>query len=319
MRAVLCEEGRARLESVWPVPAPTAGEARIRVRLAGICATDQAILKGYASFSGILGHEFVGEVESAPDAPEWVGRRVVGEITVACGVCSACRRLERGHCEARRVMGIRQRDGVFADWVVVPVENLHVVPEGVSDRMALFTEPLAAAVEIVQQSHVRPTDRVVVIGDGKLGLLVAQVVALTGCELWVIGRHVRKWPVLEARRIPVLLESALPDGLRVDWVMECSGRPEGLALARRLVRPRGRVVLKSAHLVPLSVDLAALVVDEISWIGSRCGPFPAALRLLERELVTVEPLIEAVYRLDRAMSALEHANARGALKILLQP
>ncbi|MBF0627082.1 MAG: alcohol dehydrogenase catalytic domain-containing protein [Magnetococcales bacterium] len=319
MRAVVVAAGQVGLDRARPVPQPAGGEALIRVLLAGVCATDQAILHGYADFSGILGHEFVGRVEQAPDHPEWVGCRVVGEITVACGRCAACGRRERGHCQHRTVVGIRQRDGVFADWVCLPVVNLHRVPDGVADREALFVEPLAAAVEILQQSHMRPSDRVVVVGAGKLGMLVAQVLALTGCELVVMARHDRQRRLLEARRIAVATEAMVLEGDGADVVVECSGSRAGLAVAQRMVRPGGRIVLKSTHPVPTPVDLAALVVNEVVLQGSRCGPFPAALRLLERKLVAVEPMIEAVHALDDALAALTRSQEPGTLKVVIQP
>ncbi|MBF0191108.1 MAG: alcohol dehydrogenase catalytic domain-containing protein [Magnetococcales bacterium] len=317
MRAVIFDRGLAWLDPARPVPVPGPGEALIRVVLAGVCATDHALLRGYADFSGIPGHEFVGLVASAPDEPAWEGKRVVGEITVGCGRCVPCLNRDRGHCLNRGVVGIRHRDGVFADWVTLPVVNLHAVPAGVGDRAALFVEPLAAALEIVQQTYVRPTDRVAVVGDGKLGLLVAQVLALTGCELTLIGRHPRPW--LEARGIGVREASRLAEGWRADLVVECSGTPEGLTLARGLVRARGRLVLKSTHAAATAVDLASWVVDEIVVLGSRCGPFPAALRLLERGLVVVEPLIGAIFSLDDAMGALTKSREKGTLKIVLQP
>ncbi|MBF0272861.1 MAG: alcohol dehydrogenase catalytic domain-containing protein [Magnetococcales bacterium] len=317
MRAVVFGKGRVWLDRARPVPVPGPGEALIRVVLAGVCATDHALLRGYADFSGIPGHEWVGRVVSAPDDPAWVGRRVVGEITVACGHCASCRNRNPGHCLSRTVVGIRHRDGVFADWVVLPLANLHVVPAGIGDCQALFTEPLAAAVEIVQQTHVRPTDRVAVVGDGKLGLLVAQVLALTGCELTLIGRHPRPW--LEARGLGVREESRLAAGWRADLVVECSGTPEGLTLARSLVRSRGRLVLKSTHLATTAMDLASLVVDEIVVLGSRCGPFSAALRLLERGSVAVEPMIEGVFSLDDAVGALTKSREKGTLKCVIQP
>lgn len=291
----------------------------MRVLLAGVCATDLAMLQGYADGVGVLGHEFVGLVEQADSAPDWVGCRVVAEITVGCGVCAGCQQTGPGHCGQRRVLGIRQRDGVFAEWVVVPVANLHRVPVTMADRVAVFVEPLAAALEVVQQRHVRPTDRVVVLGAGKLGLLVAQVLALTGCVLTVVVREARPRPFLEARNILVERASGLTEWGWADLVVECSGTPEGWHLARRLVRPRGSIVLKSAYLSPVAVDLAALVVDEITLTGSRCGPFAAALRLLERRLVDVEPLIQAVYPLEQALEALQHAAVPGTLKILIEP
>ncbi|MEO5331858.1 MAG: alcohol dehydrogenase catalytic domain-containing protein [Magnetococcus sp. YQC-5] len=319
MRAVVVDQGQLTWEGVRHCPEPAAGEALIRLVLAGVCGTDLAIMRGYGDFSGILGHEFIGRVESVPHAPQWEGCRVVGEINLTCDRCAACRRGDKTHCAQRTVLGIRGRDGVFADFFTLPVANLHRVPDDMPDQVALFVEPLAAALEILQQAHIRPTDRVAVVGDGKMGLLVAQVLALTGCELQVIGHHPAKWRILEEKKIPVLLESALREERSCDWVVECSGSPFGFALARRLVRPRGRILLKSAFVVNFSLDLASLVVDEVTLMGSRCGPYAAALRLLEQGLVRVEPLIDAVYSLNDGVQAVTRAGEQGVLKILIHP
>lgn len=319
MRAIVFDQSRLWLDAARWTPHPGPGEALIRLILAGVCATDLAILQGYGGFSGILGHEFVGQVESAPDAPHWVGCRVVGEINLACLTCPTCQKGEQSHCQRRTVLGILGRDGVFADYLTLPIANLHVVPEGVADQVALFAEPLAAAIEILQQLHIRPTDRVVVVGDGKLGLLVAQVMSLIGCELTVIGHHSENWSVLSDRQIPACLASDLPDDLCGDVVVECSGNPSGFALARRLVRPRGRLVLKSAFLSPFALDAAALTVDEITLVGSRCGPFAAALRLLAKGVVAVEPLIDRIFPLEEGVDALARAKEKGVLKVLLRP
>ncbi|MBF0179550.1 MAG: alcohol dehydrogenase catalytic domain-containing protein [Magnetococcales bacterium] len=318
MRALVYDQGRLTFDCFAPVPTPLAGEALIAPSLMGVCATDQAILNGYGGFRGVLGHEFVGRVVAAPGHPEWQGRRVVGEISITCHVCPACRRGDFSHCLQRTVLGIRGRDGVFAQFFTLPIANLHPVPDALPDEAALFTEPLAAALEILQQVHIPPDARVAVVGDGKLGLLVAQVVALTGCELLVIGRHPEKWRVLQSRGIPVVT-TPQAEG-EWDVVVECSGSPSGFALARRLVRPRGRIVLKSALLSPLPLDLAGLTVDEITLTGSRCGPFPAALRLLERKLVAVTPLLTAIYPLEQGVEALrQQVSGASVIKIALRP
>ncbi|MEO5346456.1 MAG: alcohol dehydrogenase catalytic domain-containing protein [Magnetococcus sp. YQC-9] len=319
MRALICGPTGVQLDRLRPIPEIKQDEALIRVLLAGICATDLEILGGYAGFDGILGHEFVGRVVEAPGAPAWRDLRVVGEITVGCGRCPACQRRERGHCVQRTVMGIRGRDGAFAEYLTLPLVNLHRVPDGVADRLAVFTEPLAAALEILEQTQVRPSDRVVVVGDGKLGLLVAQVLALTGCEIVVIGRHARKQALLERRGIPILTGGAHVESGWADLAVACSGSREGLALAHRLVRPRGRLVVKSTHAGAVPVDLAALVVDEITMLGSRCGPFAAALRLLAGGYVEVESMIDAVFPLEEGVGALERSRESGVLKVLIQP
>jgi threonine dehydrogenase-like Zn-dependent dehydrogenase len=252
------------------------------------------------------------------DDPKLVGQRVVGEINASCGVCEMCRTGLSTHCPNRTALGIRGRDGVLAECFCLPARNLHPVPEGMPDEIAVFAEPLAAACQVLDQVHVRPTDRAIVLGDGKLGLLVAQVLALSGCDLLVVGRHPEKLALPAARGIPTVIgEQGL--GGSADLVVECTGRAEGFRTARKLVRPRGTLVLKSTYHGLVEADLSSLVVDEIRVLGSRCGPFPAALRLLARGWVDVTPLIEAEYPLDEALIAFEHAGGRGALKILVRP
>jgi threonine dehydrogenase-like Zn-dependent dehydrogenase len=298
-------------------PRPPQGEVRIRTILAGICNTDLEVVRGYGGFRGVLGHEFVGIVEEAQDA-SLVGRRVVGEISASCRVCATCRAGRYTHCPTRTTLGIRNRDGVLAETFLLPVPNLHMVPDDLPDELAVFTEPLAAACEVLEQVHVQPTDRAIVLGDGKLGLLVAQVVALTGCSLVAVGRHPEKLAILAARRIATQLDGRSLEG-NADLVIECTGQPEGFRLARQLVRPRGTLVLKSTYHGLVQTDLSGLVVDEILVVGSRCGPFPPAIRLLSQGLVDVLTLIEAEYPLDEAMAAFEHAQRRGVLKVLIRP
>ncbi len=308
---------RLELEDSHPVPVPPPGEVRVRPTLAGICSTDLEIMRGYARFEGIPGHEFVGVVDCAED-PELVGRRVVGEINAACGVCDICRSGLPTHCAQRSALGIRGRNGVLAEAFCLPAENLHLVPQDVPDEAALFTEPLAAACEILEQVHVRPNSRVIVLGDGKLGLLVAQVLALTGCDITAVGRHANKLALLARRGIPTQLGDRELEG-SADLVVECTGRPEGFRAAQRLVRPTGTIVLKSTYHGSPEVDLARLVVEEVQVVGSRCGPFSAALRLLERGWVSVVELIEAEYALGDAIAAFEHAARPGALKVVVRP
>jgi alcohol dehydrogenase len=315
LRALLLD-GKLKLVDDYPTPEPPPGEALIRVHVAGVCNTDLELVKGYHQFRGVPGHEFVGVVERAPGAEAWEGRRVVGEINAACGVCPTCWANRPTHCPNRTTLGIRGRDGAFAEYLTLPITNLHTVPDTISDEVAVFTEPLAAACEIVQQVHVRPTDRVIVIGDGKLGLLCAQVLALTGCDLTVVGHHPEKLEIVARQGIPTALEDAAIEG-GADVVVEATGHPGGYAAARRLVRPRGTVVLKSTYHGSLDANLTAVVVDEITLVGSRCGPFTPALRLLERGLVKVAPLIQARYTLSEVLTAFEHAAQPGTLKVLV--
>ncbi|MGC9334001.1 MAG: MDR/zinc-dependent alcohol dehydrogenase-like family protein [Anaerolineae bacterium] len=316
MKAAVFDDG-LRFASDHPRPHPEPGEVRLRTLLAGICNTDLEVVRGYANFRGVLGHEFVAVVEEAED-PSWVGQRVVGEINASCGVCDTCRAGRRTHCPHRTALGIRERDGALAECFCLPVENLHRVPDTITDQVAVFVEPLAAACQITDQVHVRPTDRVVVLGDGKLGLLVAQVLTLTGCDLLAIGRHPEKLDILAARGIPTRLAEDDPTA-QADLVVECTGHAEGFQAARQILRPGGTLVLKSTYHGLVSSDLSQIVVDEIKIVGSRCGPFPAALHLLEQGLVEVEPLIEAIYPLDEVLAAFEHAAQRGALKVLVRP
>jgi len=308
-----------RTLSVRDVPMPdagTPGEALVRVNLSGICGTDLELQRGYYPYTGVLGHEFVGEVVEAP-AAGWLGARVVGEINDACGVCPTCRAGRPTHCESRTVLGIVNRDGAHAEFLRLPLANLHRVPDNVSDDAAVFTEPLAAAVEILQQVHIAPTDRVLLIGAGRLGQLVAQVLALTGAELEVVARHALQKALLRARDIAVIAETDVASRT-YDVVVEATGSPSGLELARQALRPRGTLVLKSTYAGEVTLNLSPFVVDEITIVGSRCGPFAPALRLLERGDVDPTALIAERYPLDRAVEAMERAAERGVMKVLLE-
>jgi len=313
MRCLWLEDRRLSARADAPVPQPAHDEALVRVLRAGICNTDLELVRGYYPFSGILGHEFVGVVESAG---EWRGARVCGEINAACGACAQCRAGRNTHCDRRTVLGIVNRNGAFAEYLTLPIENLHAVPEAVPDDEAVFTEPLAAALEITEQVQVRPSDTAVVIGDGKLGLLCAQVLALTGCRVWALGRHQNKIDVLAARGIQTALVDEAPP-VRADVVVECTGSAAGFDLARQFLRPRGTLVLKSTYAGLASVDLSRVVVDEITVIGSRCGPFAPALDLLARRLVDVRSLIHARYPLSQGLAAMERAQQPGVLKVIL--
>jgi 2-desacetyl-2-hydroxyethyl bacteriochlorophyllide A dehydrogenase len=317
MRALWLENQTLSIRGDVPMPKPGKSEALVRVRLAGVCGTDLELVRGYLPFAGISGHEFVGEVVEARN-PALSGRRVVGDINVVCGSCEACRAGRPTHCENREVLGIRGRNGAFAEYLALPEANLHPVPDNVPDEAAVFAEPLAAALEMREQVAVRPSERVLVVGAGRLGQLIAQTLALTGCELEVVARHPHQQRLLADRGIGILPEAAVP-ARSFDLVVEATGSPSGFALARRAVRPRGTLVLKSTYRGDIAVDLASLVVDEISVVGSRCGPLAAALRLLERRAVDPSVLIDAEYPLDRATEAFEQAGQPGALKVLVRP
>jgi len=317
MRALYLDK-TLTLREDYAAPTPPPGEALVRVRLTGVCNTDLELVRGYMSFRGVPGHEFVGEVVRCDSAPEWIGQRVVGEINAACGQCETCRAGRPTHCPNRTTLGIAGRDGAFAEYLCLPSVNLHRVPENVPDEAAVFVEPLAAACEITQAVHLRPTDRVVVLGDGKLGLLCAEVLQLTGCDLLVIGHHEESLGILAKRGIQTTRRADIPLSA-YDVVVEATGTPEGFATARQLVRPRGTIVLKSTYHGVVDANLTLVVVDEVTLVGSRCGPFEPALRLLAQNLVEVTPLIQGRFRLSEGLAAFERAGQRGTLKILIEP
>jgi threonine dehydrogenase-like Zn-dependent dehydrogenase len=313
MRAVQFD-GELHLASSYPDPQITGDQALIKVRCAGICNTDIELIKGYMGFSGILGHEFVGEVIAGSDA--LIGQRVVGEINVADGDCEFCKRGIPSQCVDRVTVGIDRHDGAFADHLALTVRNLHIVPDNVSDTAAVFVEPLAAALQVTEAVHISPRNRVVIIGAGKLGMLVAQILKLTGADISVVVRREKQARLLQKWGIPALERSELPDN-SADVVVDCTGVADGFADALTLVKSRGVIVLKSTYVNLPQADLTRVVVDEIRVIGSRCGPFDSALRLLTANLVDVASLVEARYGLDDAIKAIDHASKKGVLKILL--
>ncbi|HEY6552581.1 MAG TPA: alcohol dehydrogenase catalytic domain-containing protein [Vicinamibacteria bacterium] len=316
MRGLWLEGRSVRLRDDLPEPEPPSGEARVRVVRAGVCNTDLEMVRGYFAYEGVPGHEFVGVVEGAPEGPGWVGKRVVGEINASCRTCDTCRAGRPTHCPSRTVLGIVRRNGAHAQSLLLPLANLHEVPDGVADDAAVFTEPLAAALQIQEQITVGPGDRVVVVGSGKLGNLVAQTLALTGCDLLAVGRNPATLAPLAARGIRTATADAVPPG-RADVAIECTGNPEGFALARQAVRPRGTIVLKSTYHGDLALNVAMVVVDELTLVGSRCGPFAPALDLLSRGAVDVGPLLAARYPLHDATAAYEHAARPGTLKVVI--
>ena len=318
MQALWLENRLLRVRDEAPRPELTAEcDTLVRVRLAGICGTDLALLKGYYPYAGIPGHEFVGEVIAAPD-PAWLGRRVVGEINIGCGRCEECRDFGAVHCRQRKALGIAGHHGAFAEFLSLPLANLHAVPDGVSDAAAVFAEPLAAALEIERQVHIGPDDRVLLVGAGRLGQLIAQTLALTGCDLTVVVRHALQQERLERQGIACYRPEALPAG-RFGTVVEASGSPSGFELARARVKPRGTLIVKSTYPEQAPVHLASVVVDEIRLMGSRCGPFAAALRLLALQRVDPTALIGGVYPLSAGIEAFAAARAPDRIKILLAP
>ena len=294
------------------------GEVRIRTILAGICNTDMELIAGYKGFRGRLGHEFVGEVIEG--ASEWVGQRVAVEINIICVDCDMCRRGIASQCRNRRAPGIDggDVDGAFADSFCLPAENLHVVPENAADEAAVFTEPLAASCQILEQVNIEANDRVVLIGAGKLGMLCAQVIQTRGADLSVIVKREKQRDLLEKWGIRAVGQESVPDGM-ADYVVDCTGSVEGFNAALQLVRPRGTIILKSTVSGMTPADLTAVAVREIQIVGSRCGPFDKALHLLQTGQMDVLSMIDGEYPLDDAPAAFEHAAQRGVLKILLRP
>lgn len=320
MQALYLGESGPMLREVSE-PVPGRGEALIRVRLAGVCATDLEITRGYMNFAGIMGHEFVGEVVGPRDHA-LIGRRVVGEINCGCGECPACRaKLER-HCPHRTVLGILGRDGAFAEYLTLPSRNLHEVPEGVDDEAAVFCEPIAACFEVLEQRPELAGQPILVVGDGRLGILQAQVLRAAGSEVTVLGRHSRKLGILDGLGIRTSTDPEEVRSFRKEkWpaVVEATGSAEGFELALSLVAPRGVMVLKSTVAGPATVHFAPLVIDEITVIGSRCGPFLPALEALERGQIRTFPMIDARFPLSEAPRALERAGTTGTLKVLVAP
>ena len=314
MRALWLEDRQLSVRDI-PEPEPAPGEALVRVLMAGVCNTDIELTRGYYPYAGVPGHEFVGVVEQGPDS--LAGRRVTGEINATCGSCATCRAGRPTHCENRTVLGIVNRNGAFAERLVLPAANLHLVPDDLENERAVFTEPLAAALEIQQQIEITPSDRVLVVGDGKLGQFIARTLALTRCAVTVAGRHAQKLSLLERLGIATI-DSEETAARSFDIAVECSGSADGFALARKALRPRGTLVMKSTYAGELTVNASSLVVDEITMVGSRCGPFPPALRLLAERAIDPTDMIHARYPLHEAIAAFEHAQRPGVLKVLVE-
>jgi threonine dehydrogenase-like Zn-dependent dehydrogenase len=299
-----------------PVPRQTDNDALVRVRIAGICNTDLEIIKGYMGFTGIPGHEFAGMVEESPD-PALKGARVVGEINAGCGKCPFCEGGMQNHCRQRNVLGILGRNGAFAEYLTLPVRNLHRLPDSVSDEEAVFVEPLAAAFEITEQIKIDADDRVCVLGDGKLGLLVAQVLAATGCDLVVVGHHREKLSVLEESGIRTRLRASFR-GQEYDIVVDCTGSRSGVETAMEIVRPRGTIIMKTTVAKRGGIDLNRMVVNEITVMGSRCGPFEPAIKAIASRQIDLLPLITGIYSIEDGLTAFKRAAMKDSIKVLLR-
>jgi threonine dehydrogenase-like Zn-dependent dehydrogenase len=314
MRAIVLDNG-IRYRTSYPSPTPAEGEVLVRVTRAGVCETDLQLIKGYMGFRGVLGHEFVGVAESGP----YAGQRVVGEINCSCGTCDTCRNDLPSHCPNRTVLGILNHDGAFADLIAVPQRNLHVVPEAIPDDVAVFTEPVAAAFQVPAQVPIREDDRIIVLGDGRLGNLCAQVLAGLSDHVLVVGKHPEKLALLETLGIATTPLSPDLPVRAADIVVDCTGSETGLPTALRLVRPRGTIVLKTTVAGAQTMAWAPFVIDEVTLVGSRCGPFDQALAALEKGLVDVEGLISARFNLSDGLAALETAQQKGVMKVLIAP
>ena len=318
MQGVWLENQSLEFRDALALPVPQPNEALIKVLVAGICGTDLQLTKGYYPFNGIPGHEFVGEVIDAPEAPHFIGKRVAGEINIGCGHCALCHCGLSRHCSQRRVLGIKNHNGAFAEYLTLPVTNLHVIPESIDDEKAVFIEPIAAAAHILDQVAIGPHSKVLIIGAGRLGLLIAQVVKTTQCQLQVIARHEKQRQILKQFEITAISEHQLPLG-EADVVIEASGSPDGLQAAVNTVKPTGSIVLKSTYTGETRLNFSHIVVNEISLIGSRCGPFQAAIALLQEGRIDPTPLISERFRFHDAKQAFESAAQPGGLKVLLRP
>ncbi len=317
MKGLWLEDRKMTLRSDLPLPSLEADEVLIKVLLAGVCSTDLEMVKGYYDFTGVPGHEFVGLVEDDNGHPELQGKRVIGDINISCGKCERCLHQEPSQCMRRSTLGIFDYDGVFAEYCKLPAKNLTAVPDSVSDGLAVFTEPTAAALRILDQVQVKPSDRVIVVGAGRLGLLIAQVLKNTGFDLKVVVRRPEPAAILAGWGIRAVYPENIKGEL-ADIVVEVTGSPEGFALSRSLTRARGTLVLKSTFAGDVSVDLSKLVVDEITLVGSRCGNYPAGLRALSSGLVQVGEMVDSIYSLDQGLEAISRASQPGVLKVLIR-
>lgn len=314
MRALVFEE-RLTYRDDYPVPLRKKGEALIRIKTTGICNTDIEILKGYMNFRGIPGHEFVGIVEDA-DQSELIGKRVVGEINIGCGACDYCKSGLKTHCENRTVLGIYNKNGAFADYLTLPVENIHLLPGSITDDEAVFVEPLAASFEILEQIKINSSQKVCVLGDGKLGLLVAQVISTIECDLILIGHYDQKLSIAEELGIKTRHASRFREK-GFDIVIDCTGSKSGIQSALDIVRPKGTVILKTTIARRGIVDMNKVVINEITIVGSRCGPFDKAIKAIESRQIDLIPLISARFRIEEGIRAINYASKRGILKVLI--
>lgn len=300
-----------------PKPVPNIDEALIKISLAGICNTDIEITKGYMNFTGILGHEFIGFVEEAND-PSYIGQRVTGEINCPCYTCEYCQNGLMHHCPNRSVIGIVKRDGAFAEYITLPIKNLYILPEDISDEEAVFVEPLAAGFQILEQLHIRPDHNVAILGDGKLGLLIAMIFRLSCCELTVFGKHKSKLSLLEDMGINTIFVDDMSKDFSFDVVIEATGSESGLRQAMTITKPRGTIVMKTTIAEDVAVKLSSIVINEITVIGSRCGPFKTAISALQKKFINVSSLITSTFPLEKGIEAFKKSIDKRSIKVLLK-
>jgi len=320
MKALYLQRGKLSLCHDLPIPQPEHDEVLLKLHLAGICGTDIALLNGYANFNGVPGHEFVAEVIATGSDVDshWIGKRVVAEINQWCGHCDQCCRQHYSHCLNRRVIGIRDHQGAFAEYLVVKANTLHIVPDEINNRQAIFIEPLAAAFRIVEQLQAHSYQDLILVGAGRLGQLIARVMAVQERQLKVVVRHEKQQKLLQGLSVECISESAV-EAKSVDVAIDATGHESGLALALKAVRPQGVCIMKSSYPEPIKLDLTQLVIDEIELLGSRCGPFETAIRALDNGQIETESLIDTSYPLDEFHSAFERVAKKGVMKVLLSP
>lgn len=316
MKAVVFDEG-LKLDFDYPMPEPKKGEALIKVNTIGICNTDYEITKGYMGYKGILGHEFSGVVEKSENKA-LIGKRVVGEINCGCGECEWCAQGLERHCFNRSTLGIWQREGCFAEYVCLPEKNLLEIPDNVTDEEAVFVEPLAAALEILEQIHIPPYKKVVVLGDGKLGLIIALALNASGLDITLVGKHEEKLDIAKQQGVKTKLLNDLKIEKSYDFVVEATGSISGFETSVALTKPRGTLVLKSTIAASKEFNLAPIVVDEITIVGSRCGQFAPALKMLESKRIDVKPLISDVFDIDDSIKAFDRNKEKSSVKVLVK-
>lgn len=316
MKAVVFNDG-LKLENNYPMPTPKSGEALIKVNTIGICNTDYEITKGYMGYKGILGHEFTGIVEKSENK-ELIGKRVVGEINCGCSNCDWCKQGLERHCFNRSTLGIWQREGCFAEYVSLPENNLLVIPDNVSNEEAVFVEPLAAALEILEQIHIPPYKKVVILGDGKLGLIIALALNASGLDVLLVGKHEEKLAIAKEQGVKTKLLNELKIEKAYDYVVEATGSISGFETSLSLTKPRGTLILKSTIAASKEINLAPIVVDEITIVGSRCGQFAPALRMLEQKKIDVKPLISEIYPINKSIEAFEKNKEKATIKVLVK-